>query len=37
MKPDIQAISLKIPILLSQNAMGETMKSVTKAVQNTNW
>ncbi|VVC33095.1 Snf7 family [Cinara cedri] len=36
MKANIQAVSLKIQTLKSQNAMGEAMKGVTKAMQNMN-
>ncbi|KFB42764.1 AGAP001285-PA-like protein [Anopheles sinensis] len=36
MKANIQAVSLKIQTLKSQNAMGEAMKGVTKAMTNMN-
>lgn len=36
MKANIQAVSLKIQSLKSQNAMGQAMKGVTKAMQNMN-
>ncbi|XP_050546684.1 charged multivesicular body protein 2a [Daktulosphaira vitifoliae] len=36
MKANIQAVSLKIQTLKSQNAMGQAMKGVTKAMQNMN-
>lgn len=36
MKANIQAVSLKIQTLKSQNAMGEAMKGVTKAMSNMN-
>ena len=34
MRANIQAVSLKIQTLKSQNAMAEAMKGVTKAMQN---
>lgn len=36
MKANIQAVSLKIQTLRSQNAMAQAMKGVTKAMQNMN-
>jgi charged multivesicular body protein 2A len=36
MKANIQAVSLKVQTLRSQNAMAEAMKGVTKAMQNMN-
>ena len=36
MRANIQAVSLKIQTLKSQNAMGEAMKGVTKAMQSMN-
>lgn len=36
MKANIQAVSLKIQTLKSQNAMAEAMKGVTKALQSMN-
>jgi len=36
MKANIQAVSMKIQTLRSQNAMAEAMKGVTKAMQNMN-
>lgn len=36
MRANIQAVSLKIQTLKSQNAMGQAMKGVTKAMQNMN-
>ncbi|XP_025416837.1 charged multivesicular body protein 2a [Sipha flava] len=36
MKANIQAVSLKIQTLKSQNAMGQAMRGVTKAMQNMN-
>jgi phage shock protein A len=36
MRANIQAVSLKIQTLKSQNAMAEAMKGVTKAMQNMN-
>ena len=36
MKANIQAVSLKIQTLKSQNAMAQAMKGVTKAMQSMN-
>lgn len=36
MKANIQAVSLKIQTLKSQNTMGQAMKGVTRAMQNMN-
>ena len=36
MKANIQAVSLKIQTLRSQNAMAQAMKGVTRAMQNMN-
>jgi len=36
MRANIQAVSMKIQTLRSQNAMAEAMKGVTKAMQNMN-
>lgn len=36
MKANIQAVSLKIHTLRSQNAMAQAMRGVTKAMQNMN-
>ena len=36
MRANIQAVSMKVQTLRSQNAMAEAMKGVTKAMQNMN-